>query len=295
MARGFAIATLLGACLLAPEVSAREPAHPDLGPVRHRDPSGTLRLWVGLDFGGVVLPRRLGWYENRVWTAHATPAWALSLVPGLAVGGRHGLSLYDVTGADTAVRLRTHEHQLEVSANPVSRWGRGRAQDRLFFGIQTHTVLEMKVDDVELHPGGVRDMIVEFGYGMHHPLGLRGRWALSWRASGRYVWVFNDTQRQGMAALRVSFQPRPSHMLWAGAQAYLVHRDEGAAGDRSRSSAHGVFEGQYAWMSAAGVGPVVGARFATHFASGTHPVYETRASAVDSVYGDVTLGIRAHW
>ena len=288
MARGIAIATLLGACLLAPEVSAREPVHPDLGPVRFRDPQGPHKAWLGVDFGGVVIPRRLGWYENRVWTAHASGAWALSLVPGLAVGGRHGLTLYDVTGARTAVRLRLHTHQLELSASPLSRWGRGLATDRLFLGVQTHAVLEMKVGDIDVHPGGVRDTLAELGYGMEHPLG--GRWSLGWRISGRYGWVFEDTQRHGLAALRLTFSPRPAHALSAGAQLYVVHRD----GEQT-PSAHGVFEGQYAWMSDAGVGPFVGGRFATHFAAGTTPVFETRAAALDSVYGDLTLGVRVHW
>ncbi len=293
MARGFAIATLLGACLLAPEVSAREPVHPDLGPVRHRDPQGKRTLWLGLDAGGVVLPRRLGLYENRVWTAHATSAWALSLVPGLAVGGRHGLSSYDVTGANTAVRLRLHHHQLELSASPLSRWGSVRAQDRIFVGVQTHAVLEMKVGDAELHPGGVRDTLLELGYGMHHPLGRR--WSFDWRLSGRYAWVFLKTQRHGLAATRITFSPRPTHALSASAELFVVHRDAGASGDQPRVSAHGVFRGQYSWMSSVGVGPFVAGRFATHFASGTTPVFESRAAAVDSVYGDLTVGLRAHW
>ncbi len=292
MARGFAIATLLGACLLAPEVSAREPVHPDLGPVRHRDPQGQRTLWLGLDAGGVVLPRRLGLYENRVWTAHATSAWALSLVPGLAIGGRHSLSSYDVTGADTAVRLRLHHHQLELSGSPLSRWTSVRAQDRLFVGVQTHAVLEMKVDAVELHPGGVRDTLLELGYGMHHPIARR--WSFDWRLSGRYVWVFLETQRQALGAARFTFTPRPAHALSASGELYVVHRDAGT-GDRVRTSAHGVFRGQYSWMSSAGVGPFVAGRFATHFASGTTPVFETRAAAVDSVYGDVTAGLRVHW
>ena len=291
MARGFAIATLLGACLLAPEVSAREPVHHDLGPVRHRDPQGKRQLWFGLELGGVVLPRRLGWYENRIWTAHATSAWALSVVPGLALGGRHALSLYDVTGPDTAVRLRLHAHQLELSGSPLSRWGRGRVQDRVFVGVQTHAVLQMRVGGIDVHPGGVRDTLAELGYGMHHPLGTR--WGLGWRLSGRYAWVFEDTQRQGLASLRLTFQPRPAHALSAGAQLYLVHRDEWA--NLPRMSANGVFEGEYAWMSAAGVGPFVGARFATRFAAGTTPVFETRATAADSVYGDVTVGLRVNW
>ena len=295
MARGFATATLLGACLLAPEVSAREPAHPDLGPVRYRDPAGHRTLWVGLDVGGVVLPRRLGWYENRVWTAHATPAWALSLVPGLAIGGRHGMSLYDVTGPNTDVRLRLHEHQLELSGSPLTRWGRTRATDRVFFGVQTHAVLEMKVEETEIHPGGVRDTLAEFGYGMHHPLGARERWALDWRVSGRYAWVFNDTQRHGLAALRLSFRPTPAHQLSASAQGFLVHRDEGVRSPYGRTSVHGVFQGQYAWMSRVGVGPVIGARLSTHFGAGATPVFETRAAAVDSIYGDVMVGLRAHW
>ena len=293
MARGFAIATLLGACLLAPEASAREPVHPDLGPVRHRDPQGQRKLWLGLDAGGVVLPRRLGLYENRVWTAHATSAWALSLVPGLAIGGRHGLSSYDVTGANTAVRLRLHHHQLELSGSPLSHWGSVRAQDRLFVGVQTHAVLEMKVDDIELHPGGVRDTLLELGYGMHHPLGRR--WSFDWRLSGRHAWVFLKTQRQGLAAARMTFNPRPAHALSASAELFIVHRDAGTPADQDGMTAHGVFRGQYSWMSSVGVGPFVGGRFATHFASGTTPVFETRAAAVDSVYGDVTVGLRAHW
>ena len=295
MARGFATATLLGACLLAPEVSAREPVHPDLGPVRHRDPQGQRKLWVGLDLGGVVLPRRLGWYENRVWTAHATSAWALSLVPGLAIGGRHGLTFYDVTGADTDVQLRLHDHQLELSTSPLNLAGRTRVQDRLFLGVQTHSVLEMKVDDAEIHPGGVRDTLAELGYGMRHPLGAR--WAFSWRLSGRYAWVFNDTQRHGLAAFRLSVRPRPAHELSANAQMFVVHRDPTGAkrGAHGRLSVHGVFGGQYAWMSKAGVGPFAAAQLATRFASGTAPVFETRSTAVDSVYGDVTLGLRVHW
>ena len=293
MAHGFAVATLLGACLLAPEVSAPEPVHPDLGPVRHRDPQGRRELWLGLDTGGVVLPRRLGLNENRVWTAHATSAWALSLVPGLAIGGRHGLSAYDVTGADTAVRLRLHHHQLELSGSPLSHWGSVRAQDRLFIGVQTHAVLEMKVGDIDLHPGGVRDTLLEVGYGMHHALGRR--WSLDWRISGRHAWVFLKTQRQGLAAARLTFEPRPAHALSASTELFVVHRDEDALGDRERISAHGVFRGQYSWMSRAGVGPFVAGRFATQFASGTTPVFETRAAAIDSVYGDLTVGLRAHW
>ncbi len=292
MIRGLATATLLGACFVT-EASAAEPVHPDLGPVRYRDPQGQRALWLGLDAGGVVLPRRLGLYENRVWTAHAASTWAFSLVPGLAIGGRHGLSWYDVTGSNTAVRLRLHEHQLEVSGSPLSRWGSARARDRLFLGVQTHAVLEMKVENIELHPGGVRDTLVEFGYGMHHPVGRR--WSFDWRASGRYVWVFEKTQRQGLAAARFTFAPRPAHALWASSELFVVHRDVDSPGRRERVSAHGVFRGQYSWMSAAGVGPFVGGRLATHFASGSTPVFETRATAVDSVDADVTVGLRMHW
>ncbi len=297
MARGLAFAALLGACLLAPAVSAREPVHPDLGPVRFEDPARAKTLWVGLDVGGAVLPRRLGWYENRVWTAHATPAWALSLVPGLTIGGRHGLSLYDVTGADTAVRLRLHQHQLELSLGLLGLRGDVEARDRLFVGVQTHAVAEMTVDDVDVRPGGVRDTNVEVGYGMVHPFGSRRRWSAGWRISGRYAWVFNDTQRIGVGAARLTFYPKPQHALRAGAQARLVHRDPDGARrvPHGRLSVHGVFTGQYSWMSAAGVGPFVRGEFSTDFASGVRPVFETRASAVDAVFGELTVGLRAHW
>ncbi len=297
MARGLAPAALLGACLLAPGVSAREPVHPDLGPVRFEDPAQPKALWVGLDVGGAVVPRRLGWYENRVWTARATPAWALSLAPGLSIGGRHGMSLYDVTGRSTAVRLRLHEHQLELSLGLLSRRADVEARDRLFVGVQTHAVAEMKVDGVEVRPGGVRDTNLDVGYGMVHPFGALRRWSAGWRLSGRYTWVFRDTQRIGMAAARLSFQPKPQHALRAEAQALLVHRDPIGAKrvSHGRLSAHGVFTGQYSWMSIAGVGPFVRGEFATHFASGMTPVFETRAAAVDAVFGELTVGLRAHW
>ncbi|MCR9163296.1 MAG: hypothetical protein ACE37F_34725 [Nannocystaceae bacterium] len=203
------------------------------------------------------------------------------------------MTLYDVTGRSADVRLRLHHHQLELSASPLARWGDTAAHDRLFVGVSTHRVVEMHVEDVDVHPGGVGDTVAELGYGMEHPLGAR--WAIAWRASGRYAWVFEDTQRMASAALRLSFEPRPAHALWAGAQLYMVHRDEGAVGGRPRLSAHGVFEGQYAWMSDAGVGPFVGARLATHFGSATTPVFETRAAAVDSAYGEVTVGLRVHF
>ncbi len=300
MGKGFAIATLLGAALSSSPARATEPVrpdrvHPDLGPVRYRDPASRREVWLGLDVGGVAVPRRLGLYEDRIWTARVAPTWAVALVPGLAIGGRHSMTLYDVTGGDGSIRLRQHAHQLEVSASPLHALRGTRARDRLFIGVHTHVIPYMRVDDVEVRVGGVRDTVLDVGYGLSHP--FASRWRFDWRIAARHAWVFLDQQTQLHASARLVVHPRPGHVLWAEAGLYAVGRDEGGA-QRSvygRRTAHGVFAGQYAWMSRFGVGPFVRGDVATHFAAGRMPVFETRTAALDSAYADVTVGLRVAW
>ncbi len=261
--------------------------------MRFVDPSTKRELWLGLDVGGVALPRRLRLYENRVWTARVTPSWSLALVPGLAVGGRHSMTFYDVTGASSAVRLRVHENQVEVSGAPASARRSRSFTDRLSLGVETHSVSNMRVDGVDIRVGGVRDTIATLGYGMSHPLGRR--WGFDWRARTRYAWVFLDTQRHVHGAIRLSYMPRPAHRLSAMGQAYYVHRDRDSAGSQPRHSVSGQFELSYAWMSRHGVGPFVSGRLTSGFLSGEIPIFETRQAAIDGVYGDVTIGLRAVW
>jgi hypothetical protein len=265
---------------------------PDLGPVRYRDPQERRELWLGADVGGVAIPRRLGLFDRRVWTVRTSGAWALALTPWLAAGGRHGLAWYDATGNTSSTRLRMHEHSFALSGRPMVKFTRMR--DRLALGVDFHSVEHITVGETDLRVGGVKDAILGLGYGIEHDLGAR--WTLGWRVQLRHAWVFLDKQRQVRASAKATFRPRPPHALSLEAIGYYVNRDEDPFGaPHPRNSAHGQFACEYAWLSRVGVGIAARARFATNFLSGEAPIYEIQEEAMDNVYGDLTVGLRAVW
>lgn len=281
--------------LLPTVASAEEPKqiHPDLGVVRYRDPQVARAIWLGMDVGGSYLPARLGLFDRTIWLVRWTPAWALALTDWLSIGGRHGLTWYDAS-TDNTIRLRLHEHQLELSGRPMASNPMLKMDDRLAIGVTSHNVQSLVVDETDFRPGGIRDFIAHVGYGIEHPLGRR--WALGWQVQLRYAWVFVDTQRQARVSVRGVFRPKPPHELRLEAILYAVHRDEDQAGNPlPRGGAYGQFTGSYAWMSRYGVGPYVQGRFATNFLSGEAPVYEIREEALNNLYADLTVGIRARW
>jgi len=272
-------------------VDARTTDLPDLGEIRYRDPAGHRTIWAGLDLGGAAVPRRLGLFDARVWTLRLEPSWAVALARHVALGGRHALSWYDATTGDGAARSRIHEHQLELSASPIRLAGR-RIEDRLSLTYGSHAVAAVTVDGVSFKLGGVNDRVLALAYGMSHPAGRR--WSIDWQAQLRHVWVLRHRQRQARASLRAVFEPRPRHQVLGEAVAYLVHRDADQVTDGvPRASVVGQFRLGYRWMSRMGLGLDVQARFNTHFMVGQAPVFEYRAEALDTIYGELVVGFRS--
>jgi len=265
---------------------------PDVGEIRYRDPRAMRQIWAGLAVSGVVLPQRLGLFDRRVWTARVHPTWAIALAKGVAIGGRHGLTWYDATSAASSVRSRVHEHEVEFSVSPLRWLGRDRAEDRLVVGYGVHSIETVRVGGQDFKFGGLRDSALSLGYAREHKVGYR--WALAWRIDGRYVWVYLDTQRQLRASARITVTLRTRSRVWLEGIVYGVHRDEDQAGNPlPRLSAHGQFRLGYGWMSAYGVGAIVIARLNTGFLSGEAPVYEIREEALNTVYGELLVGLQA--
>ena len=70
----------------------------------------------------------------------------------LAIGGRHGLTWYDAS-TDTRIRLRVHEHQLELSGRPLASNPLVPLRDRLAIGITTHRVASQTTERSRFYPG----------------------------------------------------------------------------------------------------------------------------------------------
>lgn len=293
LARLLSYAAFGGVALEATSAAAA-PA-PDLGTVRYRDAAARREVWLGLDGGGAYLPKRLGLFDRTIWTARTNPAWAVSLTPWLAVGGRHGLAWYGAGDSPASrARLRMHEHQVELSGRPGFGRLPARHRDRLALGVTTHAIKRIDVGGTEFKIGGLEDTVLHLSYGLEHH--LAPRWRLGWQAQLRHAWVFIDTQRQVRGAVRATFHPKVRHDLSLEALAYYVNRDEDQAGNPiPRNTVHGQFALEYAWMSRVGVGVAARARFATSYLSGEAPVYEIREEALNTSYGDLTLGLRAVW
>ena len=266
---------------------------PDLGHVRYRDPHRARAMWFGVEVGGIVLPARLGLFDRTVWTVRATPSWALALTPWLALGGRHGMTWYEAQ-ASTDVRLRIHEHQVELSGRPLAAASTTTMHDRLALGVETHVVRSILVGEQDFAVGGLVDTVLTLGYGIEHLLGQR--WAVDWAAQFRHAWVFRSTQRQIRGSVRGVFWPRPDHELRLDVIAYYVNRDEDQAGNPlPRHGGYAQVGLEYQWISRYQIGPMVRGRFASSFLSGEAPVYEIRDEALNNLYGDVTVGVRAIW
>lgn len=265
------------------------PDHPDMGIVRFRDPSCRRDVWLGADVGGVVLPKNLGPLDRTVWTVRAGPAWAIRLAPWLSAGGRHGIAIYDAGD----VRLRVHDHQVELAAHPM-RDRRATMHDRLSAGIETHAVLAQRIDGRQFRLGGVRDLVAYVGYGIDHT--VAPRWRLGWQAHFRHAWLFHDTQRQLRLGVRLAFTPRPAHRLSVAALGFLVDRNPDQAGrPMPRRTVVGQVAAEYAWMSRVGIGPSLQVRYSTGFLTGEAPVYELRSEVLHADYADATIGLRAVW
>lgn len=291
---GLAIPTIAAAAETATPAASpcatRGPEHPDLSAIRTRDPGCRRTLWLGIDAGGVALPRRLSGLGRDLWTVHIDGAWALRLASWASIGGRHGVRWYDAGN----VRVRAHDQFVELAAHPLVAAGHRRLHDRLSLGLQTHTIFKYVVDGTAFRLGGVRDVVLGVGYGIEHHLGER--WAIAWQAQVRQAWVFKDTQRQLRLALRATFWPRPDHMLAAEIVGYGIDRDARQGGqDLPRRSLVGQAALDYAWISRVGVGPAVRVRYTTAFLSGEAPVYEVRNEALRTSYAEALVGLRAVW
>ncbi len=287
---------MLAALGLLPALALSQPANPDdvtvpdVGRVRYRDPTRRREIWIGAEAGGVVVPASLGLFNRTVWALHGTPAWAIALTPWLALGGRHSVIVYDAVN----IRLREHDHNVELSAQTLAMRSRPRRfVDRLAVGVTTHAIKKSTVDGLEIKPGGLNDTIAHVSYGLSHPLGER--WRLGWQVQARHAWVFRDTQRQVRAALRASVQLRRHRVALQGVGFY-VHRDEDQAGNPlPRNSVYGQLSAQWVWMSRHGIGPMASGRFLSSFRSGEAPAYEIREEALNTVYGELVVGLRAVW
>ena len=273
-----------------PDESARADI-PDLERVRYRDPKGKREIWMGFEVGGVALPQSLGLFSRRVWTVHGTPSWSVALLPWLALGGRHAVVLYDAVN----IRLRAHDHQLELSARTLALRSKPRNfVDRVSLGVSTHAIKKTTVDGLQVKPGGLNDTILHVGYGLSHDLGRR--WRLDWQVQGRWAWVFRDTQRHVRGAVRGSVYLARQHRLAGQLVGFYVNRDENQAGNPlPRNAVYGQIAGEYSWMSRVGVGPLVRARLLSSFRSGEAPAYEIREEALNATYGELIVGVRGIW
>jgi len=267
---------------------------PELSEIRYQDPVGKREIWAGFDFSGSVLPRRLAPFNFRVWTVQPQVSWAISLAPFVALGGRHGLSWYDATSDESSVRSRVHKHHLELSFQPL-RWRHGGLADRLTLFYASHDIAEVVVEGTDFHLGGLNDYIMGLGYGIDHPVARR--WSVAWQLQLRHAWVFQNTQRQARASLRVLVEPRARHQLYTEAVGYVVHRDDDqfGIGGLELWSVVGQFKLGYRWMSVHRLGFDVHGRFNTAFMVGEAPVYELRAESIEAVYGELSVGFRGAW
>jgi hypothetical protein len=283
-------AALAAVALAGPGASRADDAAPDLGAVRYRDPTEHRTLWLGFDVGGVVLPEAVGVFDRDVWTARATPAWALALTPRVAAGGRHAMVFYDAENT----RLQVHEHQLELSGPLLSECGSRATCDRLAATLEVHALSRTWTDGEAFAIGGVDDTIVGVGYGMSHSLARA--WELGWNVQPRFAWVFLDTQRQVRGAVRLLWLAGDGHQLGLEWTAYLVHRDASQFGNPlRRTSVHGQLALEWAAMWTRAFGTVLGAHYATGFMSGQAPMYEVREEAINASYGELRGGIRVAW
>ncbi|MCA9653398.1 MAG: hypothetical protein H6712_05750 [Myxococcales bacterium] len=260
---------------------------PDLGTIRYHDPLTRGRSWLGVDVHGVGLPASndLG---RPVWMAAVTPAWAHALSSRLTLGGRHEMSWYDASN----IRLRIHSHELQLSGRLMR--DRPRLRDRPAVGMEVHDVSKSVVDGVEFRLGGIRDFVLQLGYGLEHDL---GRWIqLGWRVDARAAWVFTSTQRQLRASLRAALLPRPNHRLSLELVGFYVNRDAEQAGQPTAiHSVHGQVVAEYVWMGPGRVGLVAGARYATSFRSGEAPLFELREESLQRSYAEMLAGLRVVW
>ena len=62
-----------------------------------------------------------------------------------------------------------------------------------------------------------------------------------------------------------------------------------------RVTVAGVANLDYAWFGRRRVGPWVRLHYATSFRSGEAPVYEMREEAINTHYGELSVGLRAVW
>lgn len=283
-------ALALGSLWAAPAAAQESPEPvevPDLGRIRYHDPIAKRTLWLGADVGGFGLPASATRFNRSVWLVRTEPSWALSLIPRFTIGGRHALVWYDAEN----IRLRVHSHMVQLSGQPLAR---PRLRDRIALGFETHDVKTTIVDGEEFRLGGVRDSILSLGYGMEHiPLS----WLqIGWRIQGRYVWVFNNTQRQLRGSVRLAALPRANHRLSVELVGFYVHREERQFGNPlPRHDVHGQVLGEYVWISRYNVGLALGARYTTSFLSGEAPIYEIREEALNADFGEVWAGIRYVW
>ncbi len=267
----------------------------DLGTIRYVDPVHRRELWLGLDVGGAYVPEQLGLFPRTLWTLRFEPAWAMALTPWLTAGGRHGLIWYDAEN----IRARYHHHELELSGRPTAGSKKNlKLSDRLAFGFEHHNLRLADLEGDEFKLGGVLDYVIRLGYGMRHPIG--DRIDIDWGVQGRYVWLFQDTQRQVRGSVRLlgrpGKNPEQPHQLGVELVGYIVHRDESQFGnDLQRTSAVGQVALTYEWMSRRNLGVFTKARFTTSLFTGEAPVYEVREEALNNVYGEASVGFRWAW
>lgn len=263
--------------------------YPELGPIRYRDPEGRRTLWMGVDAAGTYLPSSLGLADHAVWSMRPAGAWAFSLTPWLALGGRHEVAWYD---AD-ASRIRVHGHQVELSSRPLAASRSTDAlDDRLAVGVTTHAIRWSSAGTADV--AGQSDTILHVGYGLDHLLGTR--WRLGWQVQGRHAWVPDGTQRQVRVSTRVAFHPRPAHRISLDAAGYYVNRNHpSGAHALARHAVLGQVGLGYSWVGRAGVGPWTHVRATSSFLAGEAPVYELREEALEAGYGEVLVGMLARW
>ena len=269
----------------------------DLGTIRYLTPRRAREIWMGLDVGGVYVPKGvIADFDRNIWTARLTFPWAFAFTPWLSVGGRHELAWYDAEN----IRAQYSNQEFSLSLSPTA-WSPipGVIQDRLTIGFEAHGMFKSTLygdngTTNSFHPGGVFDRILYLGYGMAHQ--VRPRFSVDWNTQGRLVWVFINTQQQIRTSVRLRWQPRPAHTVALESVGFLIFREKIQAGNLlPRAGIVGQFALQYDWMSQRRVGFFTRLWGSTSFLSGTSPAFEIREEAINQPYGELAVGLRAAW
>ncbi len=192
----------------------------------------------------------------------------------------------------SSLNLNVHFHTLALDGVYTEDDGDGDAEGfarwhDLEPPFEHHNLRVADLESDKFKLGGVVDHVLRLGYGMRHHVTYRVD--IDWNVQGRYVWLFEDTQRQVRGSVRLlgrpGRNPAQPHRLGLELVGFVVHRDESQFGnDLQCTSAVGQLALTYEWMSRRNLGPFTKARLTSSLFTGEAPVYEVREEALNNLY-----------